>query len=127
MSLPILLIVLSLATYRLTRLVTTDTFPPILLIRDKVAGGWREATQGEIDRRHPGLESFEDVPHRYIERAKWSPQWLADLISCTWCSSGWMSLGVVTLTAIFSSVPDPILVWPAVWGAAALLAAQDWS
>src|SRR5690606_5477694 len=43
----LLLLVMSLATYRGTKLVVEDTFPPVLWLRDKLAGGWREPTMKE--------------------------------------------------------------------------------
>lgn len=122
-----LLFLMSLASYRLTRLVTEDTFPPVLWARDRLAGGWREATQTEIDNQLPGLETMDDAPHRWVERVRWSPQWLADLISCTWCSSGWVSLGVIVVCAVFVGVPNPPLAWLAVWALSGLLAGQSWA
>ena len=47
MNTALLLIVMSLATYRLTRLVVADTFPPVLWLRDRLAGGWRPLTAKE--------------------------------------------------------------------------------
>lgn len=126
MDLYLLLVVMSLATYRLTRLVTKDTFPPVLWVRDQLAGGWREATQAEVD-KGAELQMIEGEPHVYVQRVRWSPQWLADLISCPWCSSGWVSMGVVGACATFSSVPELLVVWPAVWAAGALIASQDWA
>lgn len=46
----LLLLVMALATYRLTRLVVEDTFPPVLWLRDRVAGGWRPLTLAEHER-----------------------------------------------------------------------------
>lgn len=110
MDTALLLVVMTLATYRLTRLLVTDAFPPIRWVRNKLAGGWAGPDQ--------------DVP---IYRAPWSPQWLADLVSCSWCASGWVSLGIVLGSAATIGVPAPILVWPAVWAGGALLAAQGWA
>ncbi|MWA07805.1 DUF1360 domain-containing protein [Streptomyces sp. BA2] len=106
----LLLLVMTLATYRLTRLVVKDDFPPLLWIRHKLAGGWAGPDQ--------------DVP---VYRARWSPQWLADLVSCPWCASAWVALGVLGGTAMAVAVPVPVLVWLAVWAGAALLASQDWA
>lgn len=47
MSAWLLLVLLSTATYRLTRLVVTDDFPPILWMRDRLVGGWRALTEAE--------------------------------------------------------------------------------
>jgi hypothetical protein len=143
MDLWLLLVVMSLAVYRGTRLVVEDTFPPVLWLRDRLAGGWRELTQGEF-KDHPvppldddadlvdvaGLGSVTSIDgrmHRYIERARWSPQWLGELVSCPWCASGWVAAGVTAGTWAVVGLPVPLLVWGAVWAVGALLAAQDWA
>lgn len=121
--------VMVLASYRLTRLVTKDTFPPILWLRDRLAGGWREATQSELDNGIKDIKTFDGEPNIYVQRVRWSPQWLADLISCAWCSSGWVTLAVTAVVWTMISMPMAmiVLVWFAVWAAAALLASQDWA
>lgn len=96
----LLLIVLSLATYRLTRLVVKDTFPPALWLRTKIVRLWN--------------------PYQGQYRPRW--EWFADLVTCHWCASGWLSLGLVLGTAWGASVPSPVLVWLAVWAVAAWIA-----
>lgn len=122
----LLLIVMSLATYRITRLITKDSFPPVRLVRDRLAGDYRE--QEEHDRHIPVHHTADDgTPWVLVERAEWSPYWLAELVSCPWCASGWVSMGVTTAVALTVGLPAPLLAWPAVWAAGALLAAQRWS
>lgn len=130
----LLLVVLSLAVYRLTRLVVKDTLPPALWLRDRLAGGWRKPTEDEWRTiRNPGTElanpvqSIDGQAQVWIIRAGWSPDWLAELITCPWCASGWVSGGLVGLSAWLYSVPAPLLMWPAVWGAGALLASREWA
>ncbi len=149
----LLIVVLSIATYRLTRLVVKDDFPPVLWFRDRLVGGWRPLTEKERETVHasapqdrPGAKNRElspdallvgqvmdvdygsgPVASRYVTRARWVPVWLADLLSCPWCASGWVALTVTTGAAFTVGVPAPVLVWPAVWGAGALLASRDWS
>ncbi len=43
--------------------------------------------------------------------------WLADLLGCPWCLSGWLSILVVVVvdSATSRSVPVPLLSWLAVW------------
>jgi hypothetical protein len=131
----LLMIVLSLATFRLTRLVVKDDFPPVLWMRDRVAGGWRPVTAGELAevtseeasfpfRGDP--ESGEQIT-RYVYRWKWVPQWLADLVSCPWCASGWVSGALVLLASFTTGLPAPLLSWFAVWGAGSLLASRPWT
>jgi len=130
----LLLIVLSLATFRLTRLVVKDDFPPVLWMRDHVAGGWRPMTDAEWNSiRVPGAKipfdhrPINDVENRWVTRWKWVPQWLADLISCAWCASGWVSGALVLLAAFTIGLPAPLLSWFAVWGAGSLLASRPWT
>jgi hypothetical protein len=133
----LLLIVMSLATYRLTRLVVEDTFPPVLWLRDRLVGGWRPVTEPErealaerIRTGAPAQWDWEDVEGerlRYVRRARWTPYWLSELLSCPWCASGWVALAVTAGTWAVVGLPVPLLVWPAVWAAGALLAAQEWA
>lgn len=135
----LLLLVMSLATYRLTRLVVADTFPPVLWLRDQLAGGWRPLTLAEHERYVAASSSAQAVMRdawsydpdddlgRYVHRAKWSPFWLSELLSCPWCASGWIAAGVTAGTWAVIGLPVPLLVWPAVWAAGALLAAQEWA
>lgn len=139
----LLLLLMSLTTYRATRLITRDDFPPVLWVRDRLAGGWRPLSLREQERdpiispvddalasHHPTLGSVMRVDgqiNRYVRRASWSPYWLAELVSCPWCVSGWIAGILTTAVAFTVGVPVPLLVWPAVWGAGALLAARDWA
>lgn len=129
MSTPLLLLVMALATYRITRLATRDTFPPALWVRDRLSGGWREMTEPELATltKGPDVREIDGVMNRYVRRVSWSPYWLAELVSCPWCASGWISLVVTAATAFTVGVPAPVLVWPAVWAVGALIAAQEWT
>ncbi|MFJ8049815.1 DUF1360 domain-containing protein [Streptomyces luteogriseus] len=140
----LLLIAMSLATYRLTRLVVADTFPPVLWLRDRLVGGWRPPTmqeqhhelypQGEVEegcvKSIPGLGTFGLVDGELqIYRRRWnrSPFWLAELISCPWCASGWVALATTAGTWAVTGLPLPVLVWLAVWAVGALITAQEWA
>lgn len=123
----LLLFLLSLGTYRLTRLVVLDTFPPILWARDRLVGGWREVTEQE---REAGISDGTDSEGdslKYNVPVSWSPFWLRELLSCPWCASGWLAGLLVGSTAVVSSVPLPALFWLASWALGALLASQEWS
>lgn len=142
MNLPLLLVLMALAVYRLTRLVVVDDFPPVLWVRDRLVGGWRPLTTAEEEiratppRNHGSVafptlsgqvRDIDGVSHRYVKRSRWSPPWLADLLSCPWCASGWVSAAVTAGTWGVVGLPVPVLVWLAVWAAGALLAAQEWA
>lgn len=90
---------MTLGTYRLTRLVVDDTFPPIEWIRSRLTG---------------------DDPA--VPRWRRVPPWVGDLVSCSWCASVWVSAGVTALTWIWIGLPVPLLSWGAVAAAAAWLA-----
>lgn len=135
-NLSLLYLATVITVYRLTRLGTKDDFPPILWLRDKLAGGWRPLTPKESIRlRDAGLsdpwrsqlDTSGQVAKIYVHRSRWSPYWLAELVSCPWCLSGWISGAVVALLDINQSLPDPVLFGFAVWGGAALLASRKWA
>jgi hypothetical protein len=122
-------VLMVLAAYRLSRLIVRDTFPPVLWVRDRLAGGWRPMTPEE---KAAGMIPPQDVdfghgltPAVYRKRASWSPYWLAELLSCTWCASGWISGAVTAAVAITVGLPSPWLVGPAVWGASAWILSQE--
>lgn len=121
----LLLVLMSLTVYRATRLVTTDDFPPLLWLRDRVCGGWRPLTQQEID--DPDMVKSQSVDGVYMthkRRASWSPYWLGKLMSCAWCASGWIAGGVTLAVDLSVGLPDPWLAGPAVWATGALLASR---
>lgn len=140
----LLIVLMTAASYRLTRLLQKDTFPPVLWLRDRLAGGWRDMTEKEIDHVGPamptsnmpastlvgfGIVGYDasDSPIRYIARWKRSPYWLAELITCPWCASGYISGAVTAATDMTTGVVAPVLVGFAVWAGSALLASKDWA
>lgn len=129
-----------LANYRASRLIAKDDFPPVLWLRDRLAGGWRPLTLAEHERfvrATPTAKAVMQVDwsydpddglkQRYVMRPKWSPYWLAELVSCPWCVSGWLAAALTAAVALTVGVPAPLLVWGAVWGASALLASREWA
>lgn len=137
----LLLIVMSLAVYRLTRFVVEDDFPPMLWVRDRLVGGWRPITEMENDvlLGHAGkagdtarildggVADVDGVASRYLKRWRWVPQWIADLISCPFCASGWIAVGVTAGVWATVGLPVPLLCWVAVWAVGGLIAGQEWA
>lgn len=136
----LVLLLMVLAVYRLTRLITKDDFPPVLWARDRLAGGWRNLTSTEQRMLFggvlPGTKAVElrEVwsvntagEQRYVYRWHRVPDWFADLVSCPWCVSGWISGGVTLGMDLVIGLPLPWLVGPAVWGCASLLASREWA
>lgn len=65
--------------------------------------------------------------NRYVRRSRWSPYWLAELVSCPWCVSGWLAAALTVAVAFTIGAPAPVLVWGAIWGASSLLASREWA
>jgi hypothetical protein len=101
----LLLLVLSLATFRLTRLAVRDDFPPIAWVRDKIRF-YKAVYLGDDE---DGEEVF-----KY--------RWWGELITCHWCASAYVALALVELSNIFVSIPLPVVTWLAVWASGAVLA-----
>ena len=136
------LAVLSLATFILTKLVVDLDFPPVLWLRDRVVGGWRPLTMREAD-KHPlpvvregqvvitawlgSATQTDGELERHVVRTPWVPLFFAELMSCPWCVSAWISAGLVTGTWAVAGLPVPLLLWPAVWALGALLAQHDYA
>jgi hypothetical protein len=135
-------VLMCLAAYRLTRLIVKDTFPPVLWLRDRLVGGWRPLTEPEQAQTLVRLQSIADTQDdpefgqlrminfktsRYLTRKPWSPYWLAELLSCPWCASAYVSGGLTAAVDVFYGVPVPWLVGPAVWAVSAVLANREWA
>lgn len=124
-------VLLVLSAYRLTRLLVKDTLPPVLALRDRLAGGWRPLTLKEhnepLQARTWRSQIFDDREMRWVEKKPWSPYWLGELITCPWCASAYVSGALTVLTDVFYGVPAPWLTGVAVWAGAALLTSQEWA
>lgn len=79
----------ALTSYRLTRLLVVDNFPPILWLRTKLTG------DDELD----------------VPPASWVPFWLEYLAGCYWCVSVWVSGAITLVVSLASDLPYPLLVW----------------
>lgn len=108
---PITLLLVVVATWRITRLLVRDEFPPVRAVRDWVTTTFADVTpSGEL------------TP---------SKQWgvlghtVAYLWTCTWCMSVWVGAGVVFTLGHWLSVPLPWLVVAAASAGAGLLNMVD--
>lgn len=86
-------VVIALAVYRITRLVTDDTI--LEPIRERVLARFPAYDTEYAD--DPGVESptnaygralFESAPGRYFPV---EASWFGTLISCSWCASVWVA------------------------------------
>lgn len=96
----LLVLILGFAVARATRLYRDDSMTEGL--RERVTG-WLDY-HGTADRHRP-------------RRWRHGFDWLAEMLGCPWCLSGWLSiLAVVAVDSATSrSVPVPFLSWLAVW------------
>lgn len=122
----VLWLMLSAVAYRATRLVTKDTFPPVLWLRDRLAGGWRPMTSFESADQGATVE-IEGITHLWVNRLAWSPDWLGELITCPWCASAYVSGALVGITDCVIGIQWPWLMGGAVWAGASLLASRSWA
>lgn len=93
-------LIVALAAYRMTRLVTLDkiTGP----IRIWVAG----VPEGE-------------------EIRSWPRRWLFALLGCSWCAGFWISGGAVLLAQEWTSMPLPVAQWFACSTIVGLIGSRD--
>ncbi len=81
----------ALAVYRLTRLVTTDSFPPVARLRENFVG---RHTKERVE--HEG-----GTHTHFAEPDAW-----AELSECAWCASWYVALGVISARALFPRAWD---------------------
>ena len=128
---------MSLATFILTKLIVDLDFPPVLWLRDRVVGGFRPLTLAEQAKlnnpraQHKVTEwdihLINGEDHLWKTRSKKIPMFFAELMSCPWCTSGWVALGVVAGTWATVGLPAPVLMWLATWALGALMAQHEWA
>jgi hypothetical protein len=93
----LMVVLMSLAAYRLYRLFSIDEFPPISWARRKF--------------------------HVFVQR-RFGKEW-SNGIRCPWCAGFWWSLGVVVAVDLAVSVPLPALMILAVSCLVGLIAQLD--
>ncbi len=91
----LVVVLVCLATYRSTRLITRDVFPPIAVIRN------------------------------YITRKFGPLHWVSYLVSCNWCVSVYIGGLITAATWLFSGLPYPFLVWPTAAAVTGMLAQRE--
>jgi hypothetical protein len=104
----LLILVLGLATFRITWLVTRDDFVPIRLTRNWIVG-----LRPDVMAKRPTGRNAERTSENAPYRDHW---WLGELVTCTWCASGWISFGIVGIVWLLQGILLPVFAWWAVWG-----------
>lgn len=113
MSDVLLVALVCLATYRVTRLITADA------IFDRPRDAVRWFFEGRYIRRQS-----EERQRELGQSDDWHSK-LAYFVGCPWCVSLWVG-GLITLaTMLVVAVPYPLLVWPATSAVTGLLASWE--
>lgn len=99
----LIVLLMTLSSYRASRLLVHDEFPPVKWLREKFTLPY---TLPQSDLR------------RQTTRV---PYWLAYLWTCTWCMTVWTSAVITLLVWWRVGLPVPVLVWGGVSAGAALL------
>lgn len=127
-------LVLSLVSWRLSRLITTDTITRPY--RSRILDRWPPSEDSDehsrafrhvsgprdLHRNERGFQSEGVYRHVPVEeRARIRPYGPGLLVSCGWCLSVWASAAVVAAAAFTVGVAAPVVCWGAVCGGSALL------
>lgn len=84
----------ALAAYRLT----------ILVVRDEITSGPRNAVLEWANQRRPTTEKIADALHLPVRHPK-----IAYLVECPWCVGVYAGIGVVALRRLAPRLADPLL------------------
>jgi hypothetical protein len=101
------LLILSLACFRLTR----------LLVFDKITEFIREPFFNEIKEENEDGE----IEVYYLPKEKGIKKFIGELLSCYWCTGIWASAGIVGIALFYPSLSFPIILVLAVAGFASIL------
>lgn len=109
MSRSLLVLWLGLTAYRLTRIVTLDSFTEP--VRERIYDRWPPDYERSGWRYNGELQAL-------VKRAPTTERpkvhWVGQLVECPWCCGHWISGAVVLVAALVGSVPLPVLTWFAV-------------
>lgn len=117
----LLTMLIMLATYRVTRLITRDKLPLIALPRDKFVERWG-VYEDEPDKTIPI-----GVRDRLLDgrRTNLFMRSLAYLWECDWCMSIWIGAAMVYAVNYYVDLPYPVLQWLAASAITGILAQQE--
>lgn len=101
------LILLSLASFRLTRLI----------VYDKITAFLRKPFFEETEEKNEKGE----IDIYIIPRKKGFRGWIGQLLSCYWCTGVWMTMAIVAASYFIPFWSAPIIVVLAVAGLAAII------
>lgn len=124
-----------LTTYRLTRLITTDAFPLIARPRRWIDKQWNpfpdQASWESYVASPPEVKRIvnANLAEQFGVRSRptgWKRS-IAYLIGCSWCTSIWVGAGVTGFVMIFIGLTWPwfVLLWLAASAVAGQLASRE--
>lgn len=112
----LLVVLLCVAVYRGTRLVTRDKFPLIALPREAFVQRWGAYEETSREKTAENWRAFRwlfgmEFPSIGGGRTNLVMKSAAYLWECDWCTSMWMGGLLTYLTAFYVDLPYPWLVW----------------
>lgn len=113
----LLLVLMGLTTFRVTWFITRDTFPPMRWVREALLTRASETGhEVRVDEHGHATPDGE-----YLD-LRGGMAWVAELITCYWCVSVWISAGITVLTWLTLDLTAPLLWLGATAAIAAVLA-----
>lgn len=104
-------VVLALAIYSITRLVTTDSFPPVEKARNWLFQRFPPEGYTTLVRPNEKRVKFMLQGRHYVVT---EGHWFGELISCPWCSGMWVATAVFLAFWVAPVVTTFVLV-PMAW------------
>jgi hypothetical protein len=100
-------IIIFLVTFRVTRFIIKDSFPPFAVPRDYILNWWEPDDDWLVDKNPLGEYKHPDA------RPHWGRfgRTLRYLFTCPWCMSIWIGAGTVASFDYYVSVPLPWAIW----------------
>lgn len=122
MPLWLLAVLLVLATHRVTRLITRDSFPPIAAPREAFSRRWARFADAET--REEKRKTVSEKPTNAVMAS------LAYLWECDWCASMYVSAGLTYLAWRWTDLHDQhwvvaVLLWLAASTLTGLIAQRE--
>lgn len=101
------LLIVALAIFSITRLITTDSFPPVEKARLWLFQRFPPEGYTTLIRPNDKRCRFQLQGRYYVVT---EGHWLGELLSCPWCSGMWVSLGVSLAFWAWPIVTTAVLV-----------------
>jgi hypothetical protein len=115
-------VLVALATHRVTRFITRDYFPPVKVPRDAFCERWGTYVEDEEGRPLRGDALRVSISGKRTNIVMRS---LAYLWECDWCASAWVGAGLTYLTWRWTEVMLWVLTGLAASSVTGLLAAVE--